>query len=507
MSSIPAPAEHYPPSRNRRLSARRRFDQLVYVDLGRKNGGMLVNVSEGGVHFQSIQPLEKDQFVAMEFMLPGVGTPLEIIGEVAWLDELGKSGGLRFASLPEDMKQLVRAWLTRETIHQESVGATEVKPESAEPAAQQPVPTIQVVPRQGPRAVAAGPTEIQPRPRTPLPAEIIAPAAGPVAPPVIPAALSHRHGAVGADRLAVESRRASMTPARLPDAEPSARAAAKPLPARAPRRIPATFIVACGCFVLLAVIAALLFFYTNFGRASSSAVANSPASAGTATQSTSAPAANAPASTFQIEVVESNNKRWALTDAGNGGPAPATRTPVRDLTARRPAPETKKSTSADPRPWPVQRLRVPQRAATSGNPPQQDLGGALSAPGVPAMSPATVPASVLNSSNGIPRPPEPAPSSPSLASISALQAPVLIKRVEPRYPPQARPIHLEGAVQVSTTIGTDGVPRALKIISGNPLFGAAAIDAISEWRFKPALLHGSPVEQPLIVTVTFHFKE
>jgi TonB family protein len=294
-----------------------------------------------------------------------------------------------------------------------------------------------------------------------------------------------------------------MTPARAPEAELSA--AAKAPSARAPRKTPVTFLVASGCFVLLAVIAGLLFFYTNFGRASSASTLNLPVPAGTASQSTPVPASNAPVSTFQIEVVESNNKHWALNDPGSSGATSAAKTPPRDSGAKRSAADSKKA-PANNRQWPLQPLRIPQHIAGGGN-SATEPNLALPAPGLPAISSSSTPTGLLNSTSTMPRPPDPASSSPNPASNSALQSPVLIKRVEPRYPPQARPIRLEGAVQVSTTIGKDGVPRALKILSGNALFGSAAIDAISEWRFKPALLHGSPVEQPLIVTVTFRFKE
>ena len=79
----------------------------------------------------------------------------------------------------------------------------------------------------------------------------------------------------------------------------------------------------------------------------------------------------------------------------------------------------------------------------------------------------------------------------------------LTRRFNPAYPLLARQQRLQGSVQVNATIGKDGVPRGLKAVSGDPRFIDAAIDAIRQWRYKPAMLDGQPVESQLIITINF----
>lgn len=56
---------------------------------------------------------------------------------------------------------------------------------------------------------------------------------------------------------------------------------------------------------------------------------------------------------------------------------------------------------------------------------------------------------------------------------------------------------------MSATIGKDGIPRGLKAVSGDPRFIDAAIAAITQWRYKPAVLDGQAVESQLIITINF----
>ena len=55
----------------RRSYGRRRIDGVTYADLGADNGAILVNLSEGGLCFQSVAPLELGQTVILKFKAPG----------------------------------------------------------------------------------------------------------------------------------------------------------------------------------------------------------------------------------------------------------------------------------------------------------------------------------------------------------------------------------------------------------------------------------------------------
>ena len=80
---------------------------------------------------------------------------------------------------------------------------------------------------------------------------------------------------------------------------------------------------------------------------------------------------------------------------------------------------------------------------------------------------------------------------------------LLTHMVQPSYPPQARQMHVEGVVSLQATIGKDGSVRDVKVVSGPPMLARAAIDAVKQWRYKPYLLNGDPVEIQTAVSVNF----
>ncbi len=86
---------------------------------------------------------------------------------------------------------------------------------------------------------------------------------------------------------------------------------------------------------------------------------------------------------------------------------------------------------------------------------------------------------------------------------SSLMQAALIHRVEPVYPVIAKAIHLEGVVHLRAIIRTDGSVGELALVDGNPILGIAAEAAVRDWRYKPTLLGGQPVEVETIITVNF----
>ena len=90
--------------------ARKKPDQLVYLELGSGNGGMLLSVSEDGFRFRSVSPLPPDGGVPFAFSLDGKHR-LQGIGEVEWLEDDGKSGGMRFTDLSPENRAAIDQWL------------------------------------------------------------------------------------------------------------------------------------------------------------------------------------------------------------------------------------------------------------------------------------------------------------------------------------------------------------------------------------------------------------
>lgn len=80
---------------------------------------------------------------------------------------------------------------------------------------------------------------------------------------------------------------------------------------------------------------------------------------------------------------------------------------------------------------------------------------------------------------------------------------LLIHRVEPMYPPLAKAARVQGEVVLSAVIDTNGQITNLQLVSGHPMLVPAALAAVREWRYKPYLLNGTPVEVETTITVIF----
>jgi periplasmic protein TonB len=76
--------------------------------------------------------------------------------------------------------------------------------------------------------------------------------------------------------------------------------------------------------------------------------------------------------------------------------------------------------------------------------------------------------------------------------------------VQPKYPQEARDKGIEGDVILQATIDTRGHMANLRLAQGDPILGAAAIDAVKKWRYKPYILNGKPVEVETTVKIQFH---
>jgi hypothetical protein len=94
---------------NKRTIVRRRTQQLVYLELGRENGGVMLNLSEEGCGFQAITPVKCGES-RFGFQING-GRRIAGDAEIVWADESGVMGGLRFLNLPPEARKEIRSWL------------------------------------------------------------------------------------------------------------------------------------------------------------------------------------------------------------------------------------------------------------------------------------------------------------------------------------------------------------------------------------------------------------
>ena len=80
---------------------------------------------------------------------------------------------------------------------------------------------------------------------------------------------------------------------------------------------------------------------------------------------------------------------------------------------------------------------------------------------------------------------------------------LLVRKVNPNYPPLARQARIQGTVVLHAVISKDGAIENLTLVSGHPMLAPAAIDAVKQWKYKPYLLNGEPVEVDTEVQVNF----
>jgi protein TonB len=80
---------------------------------------------------------------------------------------------------------------------------------------------------------------------------------------------------------------------------------------------------------------------------------------------------------------------------------------------------------------------------------------------------------------------------------------LLMKQVPPSYPRGAIQMHVEGAVQLLATVTRNGDISDVKVLSGDKELGRAAVEAVKQWKYKPYLLNGEPVDIQTQITVNF----
>jgi periplasmic protein TonB len=107
----------------------------------------------------------------------------------------------------------------------------------------------------------------------------------------------------------------------------------------------------------------------------------------------------------------------------------------------------------------------------------------------------------------------PAPSKPAVITRAPetpvrvggdVQSAKLLKQVVPSYPEPARRLRISGTVHLLGVIAKDGTIQRLQVLSGHPLLRQAALDAVSQWVYRPTVLNGQPVEVEAPIDVIFN---
>jgi protein TonB len=139
-------------------------------------------------------------------------------------------------------------------------------------------------------------------------------------------------------------------------------------------------------------------------------------------------------------------------------------------------------------------------------PPMAASGGVVGGVpgGIPGGQMGGVIGSVISASSSLAAVPKFVPAVPQRIRISAgVTKGLLIHRVEPSYPTLAKSARVQGDVVLSAVIDSNGQIQNLQLVSGHPMLVPAAIAAVKQWRYKPYLLNGQPVEVETTITVIF----
>lgn len=137
---------------------------------------------------------------------------------------------------------------------------------------------------------------------------------------------------------------------------------------------------------------------------------------------------------------------------------------------------------------------------------------ALAAP--PQIGSSSWPGGVYEGAGVMPNsvaPPPPAPGKtpprPAMRISAGVSGANLIHRVQPLYPPLARATRVQGTVEFTATISKEGLIENLELVRGHPLLVKAARDAILQWRYRPTLLNGEPMEVVTGIIVNFRLAQ
>jgi len=176
---------------------------------------------------------------------------------------------------------------------------------------------------------------------------------------------------------------------------------------------------------------------------------------------------------------EDTGSRSGKTEASSDSskPSASTMTPAKAPAAKAVTPPVIKKTAAPP-------------AATSSDAPAPSLAG------IGADNGATLP-NLMGSGT------TPTPVLQTMNVSQGLSQGLILKKTQPTYPSIALQMRIEGPVDLMATISKTGNITAVKILHGDPQLARAALEAVKQWKYKPYLLDGQPVEIQTQITVNF----
>ncbi len=477
----------------RRRHSRVRVGSLIPVDLGSDNGGIVVDLSEGGFRVRVVGRLETDRVVPVELPLYGRSLRIEATGQVAWVDESGRAGGVRFVHLPERSHRQVKQWLAQNSPTsdiQEEEPATRREAIEAEP------PTSAAAQRDVTHWVpswAADEPIAQEQNQVPVSSYSFA------GPPRLDSAQSGTASPASEytyvpetdDEAVKEDRPVPLQPSEL--REPWLRYYSQyPIPSHDPQRRHKLIVrVAAGGVIVLALIisAALLHPHRKrvgelFGELRQLVVGEIFPS-----EADQPPDATTGTAKSRLHRRRPGKTKGQLAGGGEfSGPGAAglprdestpskpnaSQLEVLEMSGQRRVVELRRGPILRLRDWTTTaRIQARRRDSTEAH----------------ATSPESVSAGSL--------------AAPERGGSQEISGKVPEQHEMPTYPVLALQNDVQGKVVLRAVIGKDGTVQDVQLISGPLLLTSAVMDAVHKWRYKPYYQDGEPVAVETQITVEF----
>jgi len=153
--------------------------------------------------------------------------------------------------------------------------------------------------------------------------------------------------------------------------------------------------------------------------------------------------------------------------------------------------------------------RIPQKVQMikeeEAPPPMPATGGVVGGVpgGIPGGQLGGVIGGIVSSTSNLAMVPKLTPTVQRVRISQGVTKGLLVHRVEPAYPTLAKAARVQGEVVLKAIIDVNGSIQNLQLVSGHPMLVPAAITAVQQWRYKPYLLNGQPVEVETTITVIF----
>ena len=500
MAKFPELTQNSTRHADRRSHTRHRVRALAYVELGENNGGIVLNIGEGGFAVRAAEVVTEDALSRLRFQMHYAVQPLEMSGKIAWTSESRKEAGVRFTDLRNDALLEIKTWISQEALPRNWAKQPPVARATTKEISTEVDPDLDAL-----SSVKPGKAETQatslPAVNSPIPASKIE---------------ASRSGALNT-QAGNQQRAATLFP-NVPTAAPSRQSAVAPLPsakksftaarAREKKQEPenwSDFQIHMGRGWLVAALTTFLVAVSFSGgmavrRGGIIELWRTSDTSQSATAKSENPAQVVPpakplAKALQIEIVDSNNQRWlipatgAATHAGANGAGTASDEVSHDSSENLPAHPSDLSQSPE----------YQDAENASAAPSQKEPGSLfLTLPEHSVSASGSVAVSAQRSFQ------EPADAvSASSQPEKNLQVGKLENLVDPPYPAEAEQKHIEGTVKLHATIGVDGSVKDLRALSGPAPLIPASLIAVREWRYDPTLLNGRPIETQEDISVVF----